>query len=158
MFSLSFPLNLKKSVACKRPRIFLLHGNVQFSGEFGLWAKGGLALKRKLDGAEVLRKIAELAFDRANDAAKLALLDPGQIDLDKLDLTLLSEVKRGNNGVVEVKLLSRLDALALLAKLIGADGGRTAAAESFFQALDEAAKGQLTINREQLTVEGPETP
>jgi len=119
---------------------------VQRRGIFGLWAKGGLGLKRKLDGAEIVRGIADLAFGRVNDAVKLALFNPDQLDLEKLDLSLLSEIKRGSNGVVEVKLLNRLDALALLAKLIGNDEGQTAAAESFFQALDTAAKGQWTDN------------
>ena len=123
----------------------MLHANVQQRGVLGIGVKGGFALKRKLDGAEIVRGIADLAFGRANDAAKLALLDADQLDLEKLDLSLLSEIKRGSNGVVEVRLLNRLDALELLAKLAGDGGGQTAA-ESFFRSLDEAAKGQLTIN------------
>lgn len=101
-------------------------------------------MKRKLDGAEIVRGLADLAFGRVNDAVRLALFDPDQIDLEKLDLSLLSEIKRGSNGAVEIKLLNRLDALELLAKLVGADGGQTEAAESFFRSLNEAAKGQLT--------------
>ena len=123
----------------------MLHGNVQHRGVFPLWARGGFGVKRKPDGAEILRRIADLAFGRANDAVKLALLELDESALEKLDLSLLSEIKRGNNGVVEVKLLNRLDALALLAKLVGADGGRTAAAEGFFKALNDASKGQLAV-------------
>ena len=122
-----------------------MHRNVQRRRRLGVWAKGGLGLKRKIDGAEIVRGITDLAFGRVNDAVKLALFDPDQIDLEKLDLSLLSEIKRGSNGVVEVKLLNRLDALALLAKLVGGDGGQTAASESFFRALNEAAKGQLPV-------------
>jgi len=101
-------------------------------------------LKQKIDSTAAFKKIADLSSSRANDAVKLALLGPEQLDLDKLDLSLLSEVKRGSNGAIEIKLLNRLDILALLAKLVGADGGQTAAAESFFRALDTAAKGQWT--------------
>ena len=46
----------------------------------------------KLTRADVARKLAELAYGRANDCATL-VLDPGA-DAGKLDLSLLSEVKR----------------------------------------------------------------
>lgn len=97
-------------------------------------------LKRKITGGEVIRRISELAIGKSNDAVKLVLLDPEQASIiDELDLSLLSEVKRGSNGVIEVKLINRLDALELLAKLLGAGEGRSGEAESFFRALDEAA-------------------
>ena len=43
--------------------------------------------------------------------------------LDKLDLSLLSEVKRNDKGTVEIKLIDRLQALEQLATV--ADGERT---------------------------------
>lgn len=135
----------EKGGAAGRTADFSLHGDVQCPAGFGLWSRGGFRLKQNIGSAKVLKRIAALAFGRANDAVKLTLLDTGQIELDKLDLSLLSEVKRGSNGAIEVKLLNRLDALELLARLVGAGDGQTAAAESFFQALDAAAKGRPTL-------------
>ena len=62
---------------------------------------------------DVTRRLAELAFGKANDCVRLALEnDPS---LDKLDLSLLSEVKRNDKGTVEIKLIDRLRALEQLA-------------------------------------------
>lgn len=98
----------------------------------------------ELDLSEIKRQIGALACGRANDAVKLVLLDPEDreiIDkLDLLDLSLLSEVKRGANGVIEVKILNRLSALELLAKLEGAEAKDSTQAESFYNALDRAAE------------------
>ena len=74
----------------------------------------------KLTRADVTRKLAELAYGRANDCATLAL-DPGA-DAGKLDLSLLSEVKRSEKGAVEVKLLDRLKALEMLTALTEEEG------------------------------------
>ena len=97
-------------------------------------------MKRKLDSNDVIRRIGELAFGRANDAVKLVLVEPEDREIiDKLDLSLLSEVKRGSNGVIEVKILNRLDALELLAKLLGVSEKQMPQEDSFFKALDAAA-------------------
>ena len=55
---------------------------------------------------DVTRRLAELAFGKANDCVRLALEDDPR--LDKLDLSLLSEVKRNDKGTVEIKLIDRL--------------------------------------------------
>lgn len=68
---------------------------------------------------DVIRRLAELAFGRANDCVKLALEETPS--LDKLDLSLLSEVKRNEKGTVEIKLIDRLQALEQLAGLAGED-------------------------------------
>ena len=78
---------------------------------------------------DVLRRLAQLAFGPANDCVKLVLLD--QPDLDRLDLSLLSEVKRSDKGAVEVKLVDRLRALE---QLLAAAGGSDDCAEAFFAA------------------------
>ena len=66
---------------------------------------------------DVTRRLAELAFGKANDCVRLALEnDPS---LDKLDLSLLSEVKRNEKGTVEIKLIDRLRALEQLAEVAG---------------------------------------
>ena len=85
----------------------------------------------KLTRADVARKLAELAYGRANDCATL-VLDPGA-DAGKLDLCLLSEVKRSEKGAVEVKLLDRLKALEMLTALTE-EGGE--GMEEFLRALN----------------------
>ncbi len=64
---------------------------------------------------DVIRRLAELAFGKANDCVKLVLDE--QAPLDKLDLSLLSEVKRNDKGTVEVRLIDRLRALEQLQSL-----------------------------------------
>ena len=96
---------------------------------------GEQTLKQRIRAGEirrsdVTRRLAELAFGKANDCVRLALEDdPG---LDKLDLSLLSEVKRNDKGTVEIKLIDRLRALEQLALV--AQEEKTDL-ESFLQAL-----------------------
>ena len=76
------------------------------------------SLKARIKGGEirrrdVTRRLAELAFGKANDCVRLALEDDPM--LDRLDLSLLSEVKRNDKGTVEIKLIDRLRALEQLA-------------------------------------------
>ena len=79
---------------------------------------------------DVVRRLAELAFGRANDCIKLVMsADP---PMDKLDLSLLSEVKRSEKGAVEVRLIDRLRALEQLAALAQENGSDL---ESFLSAL-----------------------
>ena len=66
---------------------------------------------------DVTRRLAELAFGRANDCVRLALED--EPNLGRLDLSLLSEVKRNDKGTVEIKLIDRLRALEQLAEVAG---------------------------------------
>lgn len=85
---------------------------------------GEKALKKRIrSGAvsrqDVTRRLAELAFGRANDCVRLALEDAP--DLGKLDLSLLSEVKRNEKGTVEIKLVDRLRALEQLAAVAKED-------------------------------------
>ena len=79
---------------------------------------------------DVTRRLAELAFGKANDCVRLALEDDPR--LDKLDLSLLSEVKRNDKGTVEIKLIDRLRALEQLAEVAEEDNGDM---EAFLQAL-----------------------
>lgn len=79
---------------------------------------------------DVARRLAELAFGKANDCVKLVLED--QPKVGRLDLSLLSEVKRNDKGTVEVRLVDRLRALEQLA-LLAQDKGQDL--ESFLQAL-----------------------
>ena len=79
---------------------------------------------------DVVRRMAELAFGKANDCVRLVLEDEPTVE--KLDLSLLSEVKRNDKGTVEIKLIDRLRALEQLAQAAGQDEGDM---ESFLQAL-----------------------
>ena len=84
----------------------------------------------KVSREDVTRRLAELAFGKANDCVRLALEDDPS--LDRLDLSLLSEVKRNDKGTVEIKLIDRLRALEQLALV--AEEEKTDL-ESFLQAL-----------------------
>lgn len=64
---------------------------------------------------DVARRLAELAFGKANDCVRLALEE--DLRLEKLDLGLLSEIKRNEKGTVEIKLVDRLKALEQLSAL-----------------------------------------
>ena len=84
----------------------------------------------KVSRSDVTRRLAELAFGKANDCVRLALEDDPQ--LGRLDLSLLREVKRNDKGTVEIKLIDRLRALEQLAQVAGED---TQDLEDFLQAL-----------------------
>ena len=79
---------------------------------------------------DIQRRLAELAFGRANDCVRLVLEDSPEVDA--LDLSLLSEVKRNDKGTVEVKLIDRLQALEALSGMVGSEEGEM---KAFLQAL-----------------------
>lgn len=86
--------------------------------------------KGKITKEDVARRLAELAFGKANDCVRLVLEEGSE--LGRLDLSLLSEVKRNDKGTVEVKLVDRLKALEQLAMLAQENGEDL---ESFLKAL-----------------------
>lgn len=86
--------------------------------------------KGEVRRSDVVRRLAELAFGKANDCVRL-VMEEGVVP-DGLDLSLLSEVKRNEKGTVEVRLLDRLQALEQLARMVGEDSEDV---EAFFQAL-----------------------
>ena len=83
---------------------------------------------------DVTRRLAELAFGRANDCVRLALEEAPC--LEKLDLSLLSEVKRNEKGTVEIRLIDRLRALEQLAAAAEED---SSGLDAFLQAMQEGA-------------------
>lgn len=94
-----------------------------------------LALQRQqcdICRQDVLRRLAQLAFGRANDCVKLVLEE--NVDFDSLDLSLLSELKRNEKGTIEIKLLDRVRALE---QLLGAVAQSNDAAAAFFAAAEE---------------------
>ena len=82
---------------------------------------------------DTVRRMAELAFGRANDCVRLAL-DP-ETDLDSLDLSLLQEIKRNDKGTVEIRLIDRL---RVLERLLALDRGGEDEATAFFRAMRES--------------------
>lgn len=92
---------------------------------------------------DALRRLAQLAFGRANDAARLALC-PREVDPGSLDLSAVAELKVTDKGGVEVKLVDRVRALETLCALLGETGG--GGAEELYRALEDAA-GQLEEGR-----------
>ena len=93
------------------------------------------ALQKRIRSGEVsrqdvTRRLAELAFGRANDCVRLALEDTP--DLGELDLSLLSEVKRNEKGTVEIKLVDRLRALEQLTAVARED---SSGLDAFLQAM-----------------------
>ena len=84
---------------------------------------------------DVARRLAELAFGRANDCVRLVLGE--QENLDGLDLSLLTELKRNEKGTLEVRLVDRLKALEQLAELAQSEGTDL---ESFLQAMQESGE------------------
>ena len=84
----------------------------------------------KLTRADVVRRLGELAFGRANDCVRLVLEEGA--DLQKLDLSLLAEVRRSEKGAVEVKLADRLQALEQLTTLVQESTGEL---DAFLDAL-----------------------
>lgn len=124
--------------------VWELHGYVQLLLLLGVGMKGRRKMEQKntesllkqrirtgkLKKEDVARRLAELAFGKANDCVKLVMKDDAV--LDKLDLSLLSEVKRNEKGMVEVRLVDRLKALEQLALLAEESGDDL---ESFLKAL-----------------------
>jgi hypothetical protein len=84
---------------------------------------------------DVIRRMAELAFGRANDCVRLVLED--MPDVDSLDLSLLSEVKRNEKGTVEIKLIDRVRVLEQLNMAASQTGDDMA---SFLEALRDSGE------------------
>ena len=82
---------------------------------------------------DVTRRLAELAYGRANDCVRL-VLEEGT-DIGTLDLDMLTEVKRSDRGGVEVKLVDRLAVLERLETILRQEGADPTA---FLQALGTA--------------------
>ena len=92
----------------------------------------------KLNKDKLIANIAKLAFSNPTDAVQLAFLPSGS-DLSGMDLRLVTDVKIGEKGGSQVKLVDKLELIRLLAELTeGGGDGETAA--TFFQALAQAGE------------------
>ena len=85
---------------------------------------------------DVLWRLAQLAFGRANDPVLLAL-HPESACPAALDLSALSELKVTDKGV-EIKLVDRIRALETLCGLL--ESGQSCGAEELYKALAEAGE------------------
>ena len=74
----------------------------------------------RLRREDVLRRLAELAFGQPNDCVRLALEELPA--LKGLDLSLLSEIKRSDKGMVEIRLIDRVKVLERLAQAMEEEG------------------------------------
>ena len=91
----------------------------------------------RLSREALAEKIAEIAFAPANDVLELALGEK-ETGRRKADLRLVTELKRGKDGVTELKLLDRLKLFELLAELLRPE--ESAESENLYAALDSAAR------------------
>ena len=77
--------------------------------------------EREMEGnrrTEAVRALRRLARGRANDAVKLAYLTEERLEeIDRMDLSALTEFKRHGNGAVEVKFIDRAAILERLLEL-----------------------------------------
>ena len=78
---------------------------------------------------DVVRRLAQLAFGRANDCVRLVL--EAAPEVETLELSLLSEIKRNEKGTVEIKLIDRVEALEQLLAAVSDEGEM---ADAFFAA------------------------
>lgn len=85
---------------------------------------------------DVVRRLAQLAFGRVNDAARLALHSE-EADLETLDLSAVAELKVTDKGGVEVKLIDRIRALEALHGLLSEE--KAEGAGELYRVLTEAA-------------------
>lgn len=85
--------------------------------------------------------LEKLAVSSPNDAVKLLYLEQEDMSvLDGLDLSMLSEIKRGPKGEVELKFVNKLAVLRELIELKNARSEAEARGDGFYEALDKSAK------------------
>lgn len=95
--------------------------------------------KQRYNRETIIQEIARLAFSDATDAVALAFLPVGS-DISGMNVAMVTEAKVGEKGGGQVKLLDRVELIRLLVELIGMEKTENPQAQSFFQALDTAAK------------------
>lgn len=95
--------------------------------------------KRRLECDEIIAGYRQLAFGNISDAVRLACSDENDfVDMDKLDLFNVSEIKRPKNGGMEIKFFDRIKALEHLAEMcLTADDD---SALPFYKALEKSAE------------------
>lgn len=98
-------------------------------------------MSNELSRQLVLEKIAELAFGRCNDEAKLAFMGSGDMaDMDKLDLRILAGLHVGASGGVELRLLDRVKLAELLLMALEKDERAADEPQRLITAINAAAQ------------------
>lgn len=85
---------------------------------------------------DVIRRLAQLAFGRVNDAVAFAR-NPQGVDPEDLDLSAVAELRVTDKGGVEVKLADRVRALESLYNLLDTGGEE---AQALYSALESAGR------------------
>ena len=100
-----------------------------------------MALNMRTTREEIVRKLARLVLARQNDAVKLAFMSEEELKtrLGKLDLSPLAELKRNQNGAVELKFVDRLAAAELLLREAAREG-EPEAKEDLLSAINSMAE------------------
>ncbi len=93
-----------------------------------------MAGNQKISREMAIRKLGELAQAPVNDAVKLAFLEEKE-RVDGLNLMALTEFRRSEKGVVEIRLVDRAAIWRDLAVLTDQRMGDRA--EQFFRSLEE---------------------
>ena len=109
---------------------FTMLGTATVQGKLEKMREDAAGQIRKEDA---VRRLAQLAFGRANDAVRLALC-PGEVDVERLDLSAVAEFRVTDKGGVEVKLVDRVRALETLCELLSSGGQN---ADELYRALAE---------------------
>ena len=92
-------------------------------------------MKRRYDRKKIIQELARLAFSDPTDAVALAFLPEGS-DISGMNVSMVTELKVGEKGGNQVKLLDRVELIRLLVERVGRDDVQCA--ESFFLALGAA--------------------
>jgi len=90
----------------------------------------------------IIETLIKLLKATPNDGVKLMLTEPEKLmkKLDKLDLTPVTELKRGSNGTFEMKLIDKLSVIKLIYEMLGSEGSTEhEATKSLINALYEAS-------------------
>ena len=89
---------------------------------------------------DVINALTKMMKARPDDVIKIALADTddGYFDIDKCDLTLVSEIKRSPQGAIEVKLIDRIAVIDRLIELTKEESG-SGTAEGIIGAINGAA-------------------
>ncbi len=95
--------------------------------------------RRKLPERSGIAGLKRIAFGSAADAVGLVLASeaPSALQLEAMDLFMISEIKRPKGGGIEIKFYDRLKALELLTQL--QNGSERDEVAPFYQALHEGA-------------------
>lgn len=113
-----------------------------------LGLKGVQRRLRRLDKAReesglenaVIAGLSRIAFGSIGDCVRL-LQEGDEAPVEQLDLFSVSEIRRGKDGGMELRLYSRMEALQKLMELAKSQGGQ-GALEQVYAALTQGAAGE----------------